>query len=263
MHSNIQGIRETIEPLRQQIINHPVYAEIKDISDLRIFMKYHVYAVWDFMSLLKTLQNQLTCTQVPWYPKGDAETRYLINEIVAGEESDVDPNGTRISHFELYLSAMQQSAASTQEIETFIAQLQQGKAFADAYAAAQTPSAAQEFVDFTFSTIHSNKAHVQAAIFTFGREDLIPGMFISLVQDIHKAFPDQVSLFKYYLDRHIEIDGDHHSHLALRMTESLCTTAQHWQEAEEATIQSLNKRIALWNGALHEIVVSKRPAEHF
>jgi pyrroloquinoline quinone (PQQ) biosynthesis protein C len=177
---------------------------------------------------------------------------------VAGEESDVDPNGTRISHFELYLSAMQQSAASTQEIETFIAQLQQGKAFAEAYAAAQTPSAAQEFVDFTFSTIHSNKAHVQAAIFTFGREDLIPGMFISLVQDIHKAFPDQVSLFKYYLDRHIEIDGDHHSHLALRMTESLCgTEAQHWQEAEEATIQSLNKRIALWNGALQEIVASK------
>jgi hypothetical protein len=58
----IDKINKTIEPLRQQIINHKVYSEIKDIEDLKVFMEYHVYAVWDFMSLLKTLQNNLTCT---------------------------------------------------------------------------------------------------------------------------------------------------------------------------------------------------------
>lgn len=254
MHPAIQRIREKSEPLRQQIINHPVYAEIKDANQLRIFMQYHVYAVWDFMSLLKTLQNNLTCTQVPWFPKGNAETRYLINEIVAGEESDVDPDGNRTSHFELYLSAMQQSGAHTQEIETFLSSLQAGHSFEQAYTAAKTPTMARQFVNFTFDCIHSNKPHVQAAIFTFGREDLIPGMFISLVHDIHKAFPDQVSLFKYYLDRHIEVDGDHHSHLALRMTEALCTTETHWEEAETAVLHSLQRRIELWNGALLQIV---------
>ena len=95
MTTQIEKIKRTIEPLRQEIINHKVYSAIKDIDDLKVFMQFHVYAVWDFMSLLKTLQGNLTCTSVPWFPKGMADTRYLINEIVVGEESDVDLNGIR------------------------------------------------------------------------------------------------------------------------------------------------------------------------
>jgi hypothetical protein len=87
MNESIQNIRKTIEPLRQEIMNHKVYSVINDIDDLKVFMQYHIYAVWDFMSLLKSLQNNLTCTTVPWFPKGSAETRHLINEIVVGEES--------------------------------------------------------------------------------------------------------------------------------------------------------------------------------
>jgi hypothetical protein len=99
MNEQIEKIRKSIAPLREEIINHPVYSSIKDIDDLRVFMEFHVYAVWDFMSLLKTLQNNLTCTTVPWFPKGSADTRHLINEIVVGEESDIDLNGIRKSHF--------------------------------------------------------------------------------------------------------------------------------------------------------------------
>ncbi len=119
MNQHIQRIQQTIEPLRQQIINHPVYASVQNVDDLQLFMHYHVYAVWDFMSLLKALQNKLTCTTVPWYPVGSAETRYLINEIVTGEESDVDQDGVRKSHFELYLEAMNQCGATTEGIEKF------------------------------------------------------------------------------------------------------------------------------------------------
>lgn len=106
MSAALKSIQERIEPLRQQIINHKVYSVINSLEDLRIFMEYHVYAVWDFMSLLKALQINLTCTSVPWFPVGSANTRYLINEIVAGEESDVDSTGQRKSHFEMYLDAM-------------------------------------------------------------------------------------------------------------------------------------------------------------
>ena len=62
MNDRIAEIKKRIEPLRQRIINHPIYGSINDIDSLRIFMQHHVYAVWDFMSLLKSLQINLTCT---------------------------------------------------------------------------------------------------------------------------------------------------------------------------------------------------------
>jgi len=254
MHPQLEKIRHTIEPLRQEIFHHPVYQAIKSLEDLKIFMEYHVYAVWDFMSLLKSLQNALTCTDVPWFPKGSADTRYLINEIVVGEESDVDIHGVRKSHFELYLEAMQQCNANTIPIRSFTESLRQSGDFELAFKQSETPKEARDFVHFTFDVINSQKDYLQAAIFTFGREDLIPGMFVSIVNDMHDKFPDRVSIFKYYLERHIEVDGDHHSHLALEMTYQLCgENSNYWAEAEKATVDSLKKRIHLWNGALQAI----------
>ena len=255
MNKQVEQIKELIEPLRQEIINHKVYEAIRDIDDLKVFMEFHVYAVWDFMSLLKTLQNSLTCTSVPWYPHGSAETRFFINEIVVGEESDVDLNGTRKSHFELYLDSMKQCGADTLQIESFITLLKETGDFNLSFEQSKTPKEAAEFVDFTFKIINSKKSYLQAAIFTFGREDLIPDMFISIVEDIHKKFPTSISNFKYYLERHIEIDGDHHSHLALQMTANLCSENQQlWEEAQAASVESLQKRIALWDGAYFKIM---------
>lgn len=258
MNQPVDHLKKSIESLRQEIINHKVYAAIKDIDDLKVFMQYHVYAVWDFMSLLKSLQSNLTCITVPWFPRGSADTRHLINEIVVGEEADIDLNGIRKSHFELYLDAMHQCGADTSAMETFIDVLKSTGDFNLAFMSSKTPAEAKNFVDFTFKIIGSNKPYLQAAIFTFGREDLIPGMFHSIVSDIHKNFPDSISIFKYYLERHIEVDGDHHSHLALQMTSNLCgTDEQLWKEAEQATIDSLRKRIDLWNGAYNQIISGK------
>jgi hypothetical protein len=256
--NHIQTINARIEPLRQQIVNHQVYSAIETLEDLRVFMQYHVYAVWDFMSLLKTLQNNLTCISIPWYPKGSAATRYLINEIVIGEESDVDMDGNRKSHFELYLDAMQQAGANTAEITAFLEHLLQNHNLKNAFAVAQTPIAAVNFVENTFEVIDSQKPYIQAAVFTFGREDLIPNMFVSIINDLHAHFPSQISIFKYYLERHIEVDGDHHSHLALEMTQQLCdVNEQYWNEAQEAVVKSLEKRIELWDGAYEEIMANK------
>jgi len=261
MTEQIEKIRKVIEPLRQEIINHKVYSAIKDIDDLKVFMQYHVYAVWDFMSLLKTIQKNLTCTTVPWFPKGSANTRHLINEIVVGEESDLDLNGIRKSHFEMYLDAMHQCGADTYQIEYFLDVLKKTENLNLAFTASKTPKEASDFVNFTFEIIDSNKDYLQSAIFTFGREDLIPGMFISMVNDIHRNFPNNIAIFKYYLERHIEVDGDQHSHLALQMTSNLCGTNQlFWEEAEKITINSLQKRINLWDGAHRKIMNRKTTA---
>jgi len=255
MNSQIARIQSVIEPLRQEIINHKVYSVINDIDDLKIFMQYHVYAVWDFMSLLKSLQIGLTSTTTPWFPVGNANTRYLINEIVTGEESDVDKEGIRKSHYEMYLEAMEQCGADTTTIQQFTAILKETGSFFKAYTEADVPKEAREFVDFTFQVINGKQSHLQSAAFTFGREDLIPNMFISIVRDLNQKFPDQLSLIKYYLERHIEVDGDHHSHLALEMTAELCGDSEaYWKAAEEITVASLQQRIHLWNGVYNEIV---------
>lgn len=256
VENQIGQLNKEIEDLRNQIVNHKVYGLINDLSDLRIFMQYHIFAVWDFMSLLKALQNNLTCTSVPWLPVGDADTRYLINEIVVGEESDVDQNGIRKSHFELYLDAMQQSGADVTQIQNFIGELKAKVPVKLALDNSRVAKAAKDFVNYTFKIIESKKAHLQAAIFTFGREDLIPDMFLSIVRDLAEKFPEQISTFKYYLERHIEVDGNHHSNLAIKMTENLCQTDEQWQEAILAVKEALQLRINLWN-AIYEQIIQK------
>jgi hypothetical protein len=261
MNSRIETIKAATEPVRQRITGHTIYPEIQDMEDIRIFMQYHVYAVWDFMSLLKTLQNALTCTQVPWFPKGSAENRYLINEIVVSEESDTGPDGERHSHFELYLKAMKKCGADTSGIENFLAALRETGDLSTAFARAGTPPEAAAFVDFTFSIIASGKPHVQAAVFTFGREDLIPDMFLSLINRLHAHYPSEISDFRYYMERHVEVDGGHHSHLALKMTEGLCgSNEQNWREAEEAVQLSLQKRENLWDGVYRSLLAKKEGA---
>lgn len=251
---HIEQLQTNIEPLRQEIINHKVYTQINDIEDLQIFMEHHIFAVWDFMSLLKSLQNNLTCTQVPWTPKGSAETRYLINEIVVGEECDVDLDGNRRSHFELYLDAMEQCGADTNQINAFIEKILRNVSVQDSLSQTTTSQGINQFVNGTFDVINSNKDYLQAAVFTFGREDLIPSMFISIVNDIYQRIPSSVSVFKYYLERHIEVDGDHHSHLALEMTSNLCgDNLSKWNEVEQAVTASLKQRIQLWDSVYEAI----------
>lgn len=255
MDDQINKIKKSTEELRRQIVNHKVYSVIKGIEELRIFMKYHVFAVWDFMSLLKSLQQNLTCTSVPWFPRGSADNRYLINEIVLGEESDVDHTGERKSHFELYLEAMRQSGADCSQIENFIEVLKKTNDFGKAFSDSEAPAEVQDFVKFTFSVINSGKVYMQAGVFTFGREDLIPAMFHTMINDLGAQHPEEISIFKYYLDRHIEVDGGHHSHLALQMMTNLCgTNLLYWAETEEAIRTSLQKRIDLWDGIYEEIV---------
>jgi hypothetical protein len=254
MHPRISKLQQATETLREQIVHHPSYAAIRDPEHIRTFMEHHIYAVWDFMSLLKALQIELTCTTLPWIPVGNADVRYLINEIVTGEESDVDQDGNRKSHFELYLEAMQQCGASMEGINRLFAQLAAGKTVAEAIAIPGIPEGAKTFLQFTFEVIATKKPHVIAAVFTFGREDLIPNMFHTIVNDINDRFPGQVGIFKYYLDRHIEVDGEHHSHLALQMVAELCgDDAVKWGEAEDYTKRALKSRIELWNGVLETI----------
>ena len=231
------------------MVDHPLYGSIQSLGDLRVFMGYHVFAVWDFMSLLKALQADLTCTTLPWVPVGNPRTRRLINEIVLEEETDVDPEGQPTSHFELYLRAMREAGADTAPAERLLAALAAGESVPVALAAAQAPASVQAFVRHTFEVIASGQTHAVAAAFTFGREDVIPDMFRNLVADLGQRFPGQLDTFIYYLNRHIELDEDHHAPLAHQMVRDLCgTDPRRWHQATAVAAQGMAARVALWDG---------------
>ena len=58
---SIERLKSAVEPARQKVIGHPLYHQLNTKDAVVTFMEHHAFAVWDFMSLLKTLQRQLTC----------------------------------------------------------------------------------------------------------------------------------------------------------------------------------------------------------
>lgn len=212
-------------------------------------MEAHVFAVWDFMSLVKKLQQDLTCTALPWTPSAYPEAGRLINEIVWGEETDINRHGQVQSHFEMYRDAMQNIGASTEKIDAFIDLIWSGVSLTEALNRVEVPAYVQNFLNFTFEIIQTNKTHLVAAVFTFGREDLIPDMFIEMVKTIQSEQSSELLDLVYYLERHIELDGDEHGPLAIQMIEKLCENdPSKIDEAIEAGCKALQMRIQLWDG---------------
>ena len=245
----IERLIHRLAPFKQQLIEHQLYQNIETIPALRCFMESHIYAVWDFMSLVKKLQLDLTTTTIPWQPKQNNSAGRLINEIVWGEETDVDKNGIPMSHFEMYLNAMDQVNADSNGIKKIIAELNNGKNIFDIISASNLPSYISDFLKFTFSIIEEGKTHKIASVFTFGREDLIPDMFISMIKKMNRNNEQEMDQTIYYFERHIEVDGDSHGPLANEMIMNLCgTNPEKWMEATEAAEAALRHRISLWDG---------------
>ena len=261
MSSTSSRISDAIAPLRQTLLEHPLYQELHSLEQLRVFMEHHVFAVWDFMSLLKGLQRGLTCVEVPWLPTGSPRVRRLINEIVLGEESDTTEAGEATSHFELYLEAMKEAGADTLLVERFIEKLKAGLPMDQALEQAALPKSVGEFVRGTFVLLAHGRMHEIAAAFTYGREDLLPDLFGELVARLDRDFPGRLEIYRYYLNRHIELDGDEHGALGREMVEFLCgDDACRQAEAEAAANAALTARAKLWDGILERTMLL-RPGE--
>ena len=254
----IQNINNSIESQKQMLLQHPLYKKVQTVDDLHRFLENHVYAVWDFMSLLKALQAKLTCTTTPWFATKNPETRYLINEIVLAEESDLTMDGRHQSHYEMYIEAMESCGANTSGIEHFLSEVDSLHNIFVAIKKSDLHPNIKNFLDFTFKVIEEGKVHKIAAAFTFGREDLIPNMFTEILKNFQENFPKtDLSKLIYYFERHIELDADEHGPMAMKMITELCgDNEQKWAEVEEVSILALEKRIGLWD-AIEESILMK------
>ena len=252
---DINYIENKIKPLRDKLLNHKLYSRIGKIEDLQTFTENHIYAVWDFMSLLKALQINLTCTKTPWGPNKNSQTAYLINEIVLAEETDVNQEGDRKSHYELYLDAMEDIGASTKKSTDLITKMINSDDIFKTIDNLEIHPNIKEFLKFTFSVIEEGKPHKIAAIFTFGRENLIPNMFNEILHEFEKNITEiDISKLIYYFERHIELDEDEHGPMALEMvTELAKNDKSKWQEIEDISIKALNKRILLWDAIYDQL----------
>lgn len=252
--TSIESLLLSLVPLQQTLQSHPLYGAVRTLPQLRVFMAHHVYPVWDFMSLLKSLQAAVAPAQVPWAPQGNTALRRFINEIVLGEECDEGPpdaegRSTWLSHFELYAMAMREVGANPAPAQR-LAQLASAHGLEHALTQVKVPLPAREFMRSTFGFIASGKPHVVAAAFAFGREEPIPDMFRALLARLGTR-RDRAPAFHYYLERHIHLDEGSHGPLALRLVDELVGgDAQRLAEAQAAAQAALRARIALWDGVL-------------
>ncbi len=245
MNKRIDIINKNLTQYKEGVTNHKIYKNLKSVKDIAVLMEYHVYAVWDFMSLLKALQSLLTCTKSPWKPVGDSRIRRLINSIVLEEESDIDADKNPSSHYEMYLDAMKQCGANTGPIENFVSIVSHNNI-------PSVNDAVDSFLNTTFSIINSNEPHKIASAFTFGREDLIPDMFTAIVNEYNTE--NNLDKFVYYLERHIELDGGDHGPLALELISNLCgEDEKKWKEVEETATLSLIARKKLWDAVVFQL----------
>ena len=247
-----------IESLRLRLEAHPIYAAVQTLDDLRVFMQHHIYSVWDIMSLIKYLQNEVAPARWPWTPSGDASVQRFINELVLEEETDsaLPGHDGHTSHFMLYIAAMREIGADAETPARFVQKVaQQGIAGALASGLAPAPSAT--FTRTTFEFIASGKPHAVAAALALGREHVIPSMFRAFLARM-AVTETQAPSFHYYLNRHIHLDEDFHAPMSLRLLAALCgDDAGKWREAEAAAEAAVKARVEFWDGVLAAL-----PSQH-
>jgi len=252
------AFQEATGPLRERLHSHPLYHDLSDVASIRIFMKHHIYAVWDFMSLLKALQQRLSCVSIPWIPGTDDDCTRIINEIVLAEESDQLPGGEAASHYHIYRRAMSEIGADASGIDELLSSLSRGSSLQKALSSSSVPDAARRFCECTFSFISSGNLACIAAAFLSGRESVLPGICQRLVEDVATVHGASLVTYQYYLMRHIEIDGDKHSKQAEKLLARICQRdISQWEAAEHASVVALQARLDFWD-AIHAEVVSHR-----
>ena len=239
-------LEENLSATKQRLMDHPIFRQNLSIANVQKIMRVHVFAVWDFMLIVKALQRSLTCVDPVWIPRQNGKVVRLINEIVLTEESDDILEGHPMSHLEMYLNAMREIGADTEVIETFLGCLKRGVSVEDALSREAVPMAAAAHIRNTMRVVEL-APHVVASVFFFSRESLIPSMFRRFVANLTVDEKSKAKTFNLYLERHLDVDEHEHAPMAQTMLMELCMDSGiRWNEAESEAKKAMELRYQLW-----------------
>ena len=201
---HLSELQKQIKPLRDQLMDHPLYISIREKEDLRIFMEGHVYAVWDFASLINGLCTRLT--HLGDHSELDNESLLALLSAITnqGPETEGKPFGL----FSDYRNAMQLAGASTFEIDDLVNRVRQGTPPERAILDSKLPGYVVQFLDHTFSILRENNLVVMAATFAFGRGGLIPELFSRMVDKRVQEGDESLTGLQAYLNGYIEVGSE-------------------------------------------------------
>ncbi|CAI3934924.1 unnamed protein product [Commensalibacter communis] len=254
LSNNTQQYESELQQANQKMRNHILFSSIKTIEDLRYFMKYHVFAVWDFMSLAKRLQQEFTCTTLPWTPRHNNKAARAMNDIILGEETDVNLDGSHASHYEMYLNAMEDVNSDPLPIQTMVNEFEHNTniEFKAIVNKQNIPTYVKDFVIHNLDTAINGSLHEVLGSFFYGREDAIPEMFSNLLKEWGLKESDYPK-FVYYLVRHIELDGDSHGPAVHSIISNLKDSPDKYIALLKSAIAAVEHRIKLWDGIHRDI----------
>jgi Protein of unknown function (DUF3050) len=216
-------------------------------------MEQHVFAVWDFMCLLKELYRSVVSIFPPWFPPKDALSAHLICSILAEEEGDLTEDGkSYLSHYEIYITAMEKIGANTDPIKKLLTLLKGRHNIQDALSHIPIRSTTKDFVLTTFSFFEL-QAHQLASAFVYGREGITAAIFMPLLEQLEERSSsfnqDQLSTLIYYFKRHIELDDGEHYPKGIKMLSNLIGDDRNkLDEVEEVAVRAITSRINFLTG---------------
>ena len=250
----------TLTNLQASLHNHEIYTRITTHDQLSIFMQTHVFAVLDFMFLLKSLQKAYTNTNVMWTSTNLPKIGRFVNSIVVGEETDeiVIGNMTYImSHFELYKLAMHEVGCDTTLIDSLVNHIKNQQSpttnHIRVWLHQNKDKIGNHVLDFVLTTLMfvDSDSHITASAFLYGREDPIPQMFRNFLEKSTNI--NNYPFLKAYMERHIEVDSGEHGPMARQILNTLTTSDKIGEEIENAGKIAIQARINLWSGVVNSL----------
>lgn len=222
--------------MREYLITHPLYTSLNNLDRVRVFTENHVFSVWTFMCLLKSIITNLedTTSSYLWTGVKDPRLYRALCEIWIDEASDTVNDGIQ-SHLDLYLQSMEEIHADT----TVILQLLERVRTDHHFSLEDLPilASTKEFIQKQFHVINTYSFEDTLTYFAYGRELLIPEMFRPLFEYL-KTQDIPCPHFLLYLEKHIHLDDLHGKKLLQFVNDN----------NERIIHEAYTDRMILWNG---------------